>query len=134
MRDLAARENMRADGRQCDEVRPIACRAGLLPCTHGSALFTRGETQTITVTTLGKFAPESYKQASCSNNWEPTTEATLGAMCTRNCQYLWQMKSLMKFVATMNVSVCPRDSLQYLAMHEGLTKSNARLDPHLCLT
>ncbi|CAL5228653.1 g11822 [Coccomyxa viridis] len=53
MRDLAARENMRADGRQCDEVRPIACRAGLLPCTHGSALFTRGETQTITVTTLG---------------------------------------------------------------------------------
>jgi len=53
MRDLATKENMRADGRQCDEVRPIACRAGLLPCTHGSALFTRGETQTISVTTLG---------------------------------------------------------------------------------
>ena len=53
MRDLATQEDVRADGRQCDEVRPIACRAGLLPCTHGSALFTRGETQTITVTTLG---------------------------------------------------------------------------------
>ena len=53
MRDLATKENMRADGRRCDEVRPIACRAGLLPCTHGSALFTRGETQTISVTTLG---------------------------------------------------------------------------------
>ncbi len=65
MRDLAARENMRADGRQCDEVRPIACRAGLLPCTHGSALFTRGETQTITVTTLGMFPLKSPVQASC---------------------------------------------------------------------
>ena len=54
MRDLAIRDNVRADGRQCNEVRPIACRAGLLPCTHGSALFTRGETQTISVTTLGK--------------------------------------------------------------------------------
>ena len=53
MRDLAIQDNVRADGRQCDEVRPIACRAGLLPCTHGSALFTRGETQTITVATLG---------------------------------------------------------------------------------
>lgn len=54
MRDLATQDNVRADGRQCDEVRPIACRAGLLPCTHGSALFTRGETQTMTVTTLGR--------------------------------------------------------------------------------
>ena len=53
MRDLAAQDNVRADGRKCEEVRPIACRAGLLPCTHGSALFTRGETQAITVTTLG---------------------------------------------------------------------------------
>lgn len=53
MRELAMNENVRADGRACDEVRPIACRAGLLPCTHGSALFTRGQTQTIAVATLG---------------------------------------------------------------------------------
>jgi hypothetical protein len=53
MRKLALEENRRADGRACDEVRPISSRAGLLPCTHGSALFTRGETQTIAVTTLG---------------------------------------------------------------------------------
>ena len=56
MRELAMNENVRADGRTCDEVRPIACRAGLLPCTHGSALFTRGQTQTIAVTTLGALA------------------------------------------------------------------------------
>lgn len=53
MRRMATREDRRADGRRCDEVRPITSRAGLLPCTHGSALFTRGETQTIAVTTLG---------------------------------------------------------------------------------
>ena len=53
MRNLAISADLRADGRHCDAVRPIACRAGLLPCTHGSALFTRGETQTISVATLG---------------------------------------------------------------------------------
>ena len=53
MRDLAIKDDLRADGRQCNAVRPIACRAGLLPCTHGSAVFTRGETQTISVVTLG---------------------------------------------------------------------------------
>lgn len=53
MRRMAMEEDRRADGRACDEVRPISSRAGLLPCTHGSALFTRGETQTIAVTTLG---------------------------------------------------------------------------------
>jgi len=44
---------LRADGRRVDEVRPIASRAGLLPRTHGSALFTRGETQAVAVATLG---------------------------------------------------------------------------------
>lgn len=43
----------RPDGRKLDEVRPIECRVGLLPRTHGSGLFTRGETQALTVTTLG---------------------------------------------------------------------------------
>lgn len=53
MRRMALEENRRADGRRCDDVRQISSRAGLLPCTHGSALFTRGETQTIAVVTLG---------------------------------------------------------------------------------
>ncbi|CAL8470982.1 g10524 [Coccomyxa elongata] len=53
MRQMALEEDRRADGRACGQVRPITSRAGLLPSTHGSALFTRGETQTISVVTLG---------------------------------------------------------------------------------
>src|SRR3989338_597687 len=43
----------RADGRKPDEIREIECEAGLLPRTHGSAMFRRGQTQVLTVTTLG---------------------------------------------------------------------------------
>jgi polyribonucleotide nucleotidyltransferase len=43
----------RPDGRKLDEVRPISCLVGLLPRTHGSALFTRGETQALSIVTLG---------------------------------------------------------------------------------
>jgi polyribonucleotide nucleotidyltransferase len=43
----------RIDGRAVDEVRPITCEVGVLPRTHGSALFTRGQTQSLAVTTLG---------------------------------------------------------------------------------
>ncbi len=43
----------RPDGRKLDEVRPISCQVGILPRTHGSALFTRGETQALSVVTLG---------------------------------------------------------------------------------
>ncbi len=46
-------EGVRADGRGLDEVRPISCEAGVLPRTHGSALFTRGQTQSLGVVTLG---------------------------------------------------------------------------------
>ena len=53
MRDLILEEGIRADGRGLTEVRPIAARCGMLPRPHGSALFTRGETQAIAVTTLG---------------------------------------------------------------------------------
>ncbi|MDR0631002.1 MAG: polyribonucleotide nucleotidyltransferase [Holosporales bacterium] len=45
--------NKRVDGRALDEVRPICCEVGILPRAHGSALFTRGETQALVVTTLG---------------------------------------------------------------------------------
>lgn len=46
-------KEQRPDGRKLDEIRQIECRTGLLPRTHGSALFTRGETQALTITTLG---------------------------------------------------------------------------------
>jgi polyribonucleotide nucleotidyltransferase len=53
MRDSVLDTKVRIDGRALDTVRPIAVKAGVLPRTHGSALFTRGETQAIVVTTLG---------------------------------------------------------------------------------
>ena len=46
-------KDMRPDGRKLTEIRPIDCRVGILPRTHGTGLFTRGETQALTVTTLG---------------------------------------------------------------------------------
>jgi polyribonucleotide nucleotidyltransferase len=52
-RDLILKEGRRIDGRQFDEVRPITCEVGVLPRPHGSALFTRGETQVLGVLTLG---------------------------------------------------------------------------------
>ncbi|RMD98072.1 MAG: polyribonucleotide nucleotidyltransferase, partial [Deltaproteobacteria bacterium] len=51
-------EQRRIDGRRLDEIRPVTCEVGLLPRTHGSALFTRGETQALVVTTLGTSTDE----------------------------------------------------------------------------
>jgi polyribonucleotide nucleotidyltransferase len=53
VRDLAITDGVRLDGRDTTTVRPISIEVGLLPRTHGSALFTRGETQSIVVSTLG---------------------------------------------------------------------------------
>jgi len=52
-REIILNERKRLDGRAFDEVRPISCEVGLLPRTHGSALFTRGETQALVTATLG---------------------------------------------------------------------------------
>ncbi len=46
-------KNVRIDGRKSDEIRKIACEVSMLPKTHGSSLFTRGETQALVITTLG---------------------------------------------------------------------------------
>ncbi|MBS0652063.1 MAG: polyribonucleotide nucleotidyltransferase [Verrucomicrobia bacterium] len=53
MRKMILDENERSDGRKCDQIRPIDIELSLLPRTHGSALFTRGETQSLAVATLG---------------------------------------------------------------------------------
>ncbi|MCK7593283.1 polyribonucleotide nucleotidyltransferase [Pseudomarimonas salicorniae] len=53
MRDSVLDTKVRIDGRQLNTVRPISVKAGVLPRTHGSALFTRGETQAIVMVTLG---------------------------------------------------------------------------------
>src|SRR5213075_1010557 len=46
-------EGLRPDGRKTTEIRPITCEVGILPRTHGSALFTRGQTQALSIVTLG---------------------------------------------------------------------------------
>ena len=53
VRDLTLNEGIRLDGRKTDEIRPIWCEVGYLPSTHGSAIFTRGETQALATVTLG---------------------------------------------------------------------------------
>jgi polyribonucleotide nucleotidyltransferase len=53
MREIVLQEKKRADGRGPADIRPITSEVGLLPRTHGSALFTRGETQSLSVVTLG---------------------------------------------------------------------------------
>jgi len=53
MRNLVLNEGVRLDGRSTTEIRPIWCEVDYLPATHGSAVFTRGETQSLTTVTLG---------------------------------------------------------------------------------
>lgn len=53
VRELITDKKIRPDGRKVDEIRPLSCDIDLLPRTHGSALFTRGETQSLATTTLG---------------------------------------------------------------------------------
>ena len=58
MRSQILNQGVRADGRKVDEIRPITIEVGLLPRTHGSSLFTRGQTQSLGVVTLGTQADE----------------------------------------------------------------------------
>ena len=58
VRHMITHEKIRPDGREVEEVRPVSCEVGLLPRTHGSGLFTRGQTQVMTVTTLGSLGDE----------------------------------------------------------------------------
>lgn len=53
VRGLIIKDKIRVDGRKLDEVRTISCETGVLPRVHGSALFTRGQTQALVITTLG---------------------------------------------------------------------------------
>lgn len=60
--------NIRIDGRGLADIRPISCEIGLLPRTHGSALFTRGETQAMVVTTLG--TSEDEQKIDALSGWD----------------------------------------------------------------
>ncbi|MFR9590787.1 MAG: polyribonucleotide nucleotidyltransferase [Rikenellaceae bacterium] len=61
MRNMILDKGQRLDGRKTDEIRPICCEVGYLPAAHGSALFTRGETQSLTTVTLGTKLDEKQK-------------------------------------------------------------------------
>lgn len=80
VRELILTKGVRADGRGPAEIRPITCKIGFLPRVHGSALFTRGETQALVVTTLGTgedeqrietLDGESYKTFMLHYNFPP---------------------------------------------------------------
>ncbi|HXL03478.1 MAG: polyribonucleotide nucleotidyltransferase [Firmicutes bacterium] len=58
LRKMVTEEEVRIDGRKCDEIRPIWCEVGLLPRVHGTGLFTRGQTQVLTNATLGAIGDE----------------------------------------------------------------------------
>ena len=63
VRKMVIEEKRRIDGRGFDEIRPIRCEVGLLPRTHGSSLFQRGETQVMAITTLGSSGDEQKVEA-----------------------------------------------------------------------
>ncbi|CAB1083556.1 polynucleotide phosphorylase/polyadenylase [Alkalispirochaeta odontotermitis] len=70
-RDLILKEGSRIDGRRFDEIRPITCEAGILPRPHGSALFTRGETQVLGVLTLGSGQDEQRVETLSGEEFRP---------------------------------------------------------------
>ena len=53
VREMILEEHKRPDGRKIDEIRPLSCEVGVLPRVHGSAIFTRGQTQVMSIVTLG---------------------------------------------------------------------------------
>lgn len=89
MRQMILKERRRLDGRGYKDVRPITCEIGVLPRTHGSALFTRGETQSLTTVTLGTkldeqtidgLLPESTKRFMLHYNFPSFSVGEVGRM------------------------------------------------------
>jgi len=80
MREMILKEGVRIDGRKEEDIRTISAETGILPRTHGSVLFTRGETQALVVTTLGtaedvqrlsELEPEEFKRFMLHYNFYP---------------------------------------------------------------
>jgi polyribonucleotide nucleotidyltransferase len=71
LRDWILIEGRRVDGRRFDEIRPITCEVGILPRPHGSALFTRGETQVLGVLTLGSGQDEQRVETLSGEEYRP---------------------------------------------------------------
>ena len=71
VRDMVLDTRVRLDGRQLDEVRPITIETDVLPSPHGSALFTRGETQSLTTVTLGTSEDELLVETAATSDYQP---------------------------------------------------------------
>ena len=71
LREAVLSTHIRIDGRRLNDIRPITCEVGVLPRTHGSALFTRGETQAMVATTLG--TSEDEQKIDALSGWEYKT-------------------------------------------------------------
>lgn len=71
LRELILNEGRRVDGRGFEEIRPITCQVGILPRPHGSALFTRGETQVLGVLTLGSGQDEQRVETLSGEEFRP---------------------------------------------------------------
>ena len=92
LRSSILNDGVRTDGRKVTDIRPITCEVGLLPSTHGSALFTRGETQSLAVTTLGTVQDEqlfdnidgekSYSNFMLHYNFPPYSVGECGRLTT----------------------------------------------------
>lgn len=92
LRSSILKNGVRTDGRKVDQIRPITCETGLLARTHGSALFTRGETQSLAVTTLGSTSDEqmldtidgekSYSAFMLHYNFPPYSVGETGRLST----------------------------------------------------
>ncbi|MDD4940288.1 MAG: polyribonucleotide nucleotidyltransferase [Candidatus Omnitrophica bacterium] len=89
VRTMILEDNVRVDGRGFRDIRPITCEAAVLPRTHGSALFTRGQTQSLAVTTLGTgddeqmieaLEGEQYKTFMLHYNFPPFSVGETGRM------------------------------------------------------
>jgi len=70
VRKMILENNVRIDGRSLDDIREITCETAVLPRTHGSAIFTRGETQSLTVTTLGTKVDEQKIEGLDGESWK----------------------------------------------------------------
>jgi polyribonucleotide nucleotidyltransferase len=86
-RESLLRQKRRPDGRAFDQIRPISCEVGMLPRTHGSALFTRGETQALVTVTLGTkedmqrletIEGEGFKRFMLNYNFPPFSVGEVG--------------------------------------------------------
>lgn len=70
MRDMILERGVRVDGRKSDDIRDVTCEVGVLPRTHASALFTRGETQSLVAVTLGTTRDEQMLDTIEGENWK----------------------------------------------------------------